>query len=185
MRYTEVRLAQAGHDAARRPRQGHGRFPGELRRLASRSRWSCRRSSRTCWSTARGGIAVGMATNIPPHNLGEVIDACIAYLDNPAITIEELIEIIPGPDFPDRRPDPRQRRHPLRLSHGPRFDPDARTRRHRGRAQGARGARHHRDSLSGEQGDDGREDRRARPREEDRRHLRYSRRVRAATACAS
>ena len=47
-----------------------------------------------------GGIAVGMATNIPPHNLGEVIDACIAYLDNPAITIEELIEIIPGPDFP-------------------------------------------------------------------------------------
>jgi DNA gyrase subunit A len=47
-----------------------------------------------------GGIAVGMATNIPPHNLGEVIDACIAYLDNPAITIDELIEIVPGPDFP-------------------------------------------------------------------------------------
>ncbi len=47
-----------------------------------------------------GGIAVGMATNIPPHNLGEVIDACIAYLDNPAIDIDELIEIVPGPDFP-------------------------------------------------------------------------------------
>jgi DNA gyrase subunit A len=47
-----------------------------------------------------GGIAVGMATNIPPHNLGEVVDACIAYLDNPAITIDELIEIVPGPDFP-------------------------------------------------------------------------------------
>jgi DNA gyrase subunit A len=47
-----------------------------------------------------GGIAVGMATNIPPHNLGEVIDACIAYLDNPAISIDELIEIVPGPDFP-------------------------------------------------------------------------------------
>jgi DNA gyrase subunit A len=47
-----------------------------------------------------GGIAVGMATNIPPHNLGEVIDACIAYLGNPAITIDELTEIIPGPDFP-------------------------------------------------------------------------------------
>jgi DNA gyrase subunit A len=47
-----------------------------------------------------GGIAVGMATNIPPHNLGEVIDACIAYLDNPAISIEELIEIVLGPDFP-------------------------------------------------------------------------------------
>ncbi|WP_417596801.1 DNA gyrase subunit A [Novosphingobium aquae] len=47
-----------------------------------------------------GGIAVGMATNIPPHNLGEVIDGCLAYIENPAITTEELIEIIPGPDFP-------------------------------------------------------------------------------------
>ena len=47
-----------------------------------------------------GGIAVGMATNIPPHNLGEVIDGCFAYMDNPAITSEELIEYIPGPDFP-------------------------------------------------------------------------------------
>ena len=47
-----------------------------------------------------GGIAVGMATNIPPHNLAEVIDACIAQLDNPAISIEELIQIVPGPDFP-------------------------------------------------------------------------------------
>ena len=47
-----------------------------------------------------GGIAVGMATNIPPHNPGEVIDACMAYLDNPAITIDELMEIVPGPDFP-------------------------------------------------------------------------------------
>ena len=47
-----------------------------------------------------GGIAVGMATNIPPHNLSEVCDACIAYLDNPAIEIDELIEIVPGPDFP-------------------------------------------------------------------------------------
>ena len=47
-----------------------------------------------------GGIAVGMATNIPPHNLGEVIDGCLAFIDNPAITTEELFEIIPGPDFP-------------------------------------------------------------------------------------
>jgi DNA gyrase subunit A len=47
-----------------------------------------------------GGIAVGMATNIPPHNLGEVIDGCLAFMDNPAITTEELIEYIPGPDFP-------------------------------------------------------------------------------------
>ncbi|MGY8637958.1 DNA gyrase subunit A [Bradyrhizobium sp. 14AA] len=47
-----------------------------------------------------GGIAVGMATNIPPHNLGEVIDACVALIDNPALTIDELINIVPGPDFP-------------------------------------------------------------------------------------
>ena len=46
------------------------------------------------------GIAVGMATNIPPHNLGEVIDGCIAYIDNPDITTEELMQHIKGPDFP-------------------------------------------------------------------------------------
>src|SRR5215213_9077543 len=47
-----------------------------------------------------GGIAVGMATNIPPHNLGEVIDGCVAYIENPDLSTEDLIEIIPGPDFP-------------------------------------------------------------------------------------
>ena len=47
-----------------------------------------------------GGIAVGMATNIPPHNLGEVIDACTALIDNPALTIDEVMNFIPGPDFP-------------------------------------------------------------------------------------
>ncbi len=47
-----------------------------------------------------GGIAVGMATNIPPHNLGEVIDACMALIDDPALGIDDLIKIIPGPDFP-------------------------------------------------------------------------------------
>ncbi len=47
-----------------------------------------------------GGIAVGMATNIPPHNLGEVVDACVAMIADPALSIEDLINIIPGPDFP-------------------------------------------------------------------------------------
>ena len=47
-----------------------------------------------------GGIAVGMATNIPPHNLGEVITACLAMIDNPSISLEQLLEIVPGPDFP-------------------------------------------------------------------------------------
>ncbi len=46
------------------------------------------------------GIAVGMATNIPPHNLGEVINGCIAYIDNPDITVSQLMEFIKGPDFP-------------------------------------------------------------------------------------
>ena len=46
------------------------------------------------------GIAVGMATNIPPHNLGEVIDGCIAYIDNPDISVSQLMEYIKGPDFP-------------------------------------------------------------------------------------
>ena len=46
------------------------------------------------------GIAVGMATNIPPHNLTEVVNACIALIENPTLTIDELMQYIPGPDFP-------------------------------------------------------------------------------------
>jgi DNA gyrase subunit A len=99
MRYTEARLARAAnylmedldkdtvdfqpnYDASERePQVLPARFPNLL-------------------VNGAGGIAVGMATNIPPHNLGEVVDACIAYIDNGAITIDELIEIVPGPDFP-------------------------------------------------------------------------------------
>ncbi len=47
-----------------------------------------------------GGIAVGMATNVPPHNLGEVVDACVALIDDPTTPLERLLEIVPGPDFP-------------------------------------------------------------------------------------
>jgi DNA gyrase subunit A len=47
-----------------------------------------------------GGIAVGMATNIPPHNLGEIVDACVALIDNPDIAQDDLLDIVPGPDFP-------------------------------------------------------------------------------------
>ena len=99
MRYTEVRLArvasallddidkdtvnfQPNYDASERePQVLPARFPNIL-------------------VNGAGGIAVGMATNIPPHNLGEVIAACNAYIDNPAITVDELIEIVPAPDFP-------------------------------------------------------------------------------------
>ncbi|MEE4289766.1 MAG: DNA gyrase subunit A [Erythrobacter sp.] len=99
MRYTEARLARVAntllddldkdtvdfadnYDGSRRePTVLPARFPNLL-------------------VNGAGGIAVGMATNVPPHNLGEVIDGCIAMIENPAITTEELIEFIPGPDFP-------------------------------------------------------------------------------------
>jgi DNA gyrase subunit A len=99
MRYTEARLAkvtaallddldkdtvdfQPNYDASEsEPQVLPARFPNLL-------------------VNGAGGIAVGMATNIPPHNLGEVIRACLAYIDNPGITVDELIAIIPAPDFP-------------------------------------------------------------------------------------
>ena len=69
-----------------------------------------------------GGIAVGMATNIPPHNLGEVIAACKAYIDNPAITHRRADRDRPRPRFPDRAADPRPGRRAQRLSYRPRLD---------------------------------------------------------------
>lgn len=99
MRYTEVRMARLGHElladidketvdfapnydgAEQEPQVLPARIPNLLINGSS-------------------GIAVGMATNIPPHNLDEIVNACIAILDNPAIGIDELIEIVPAPDFP-------------------------------------------------------------------------------------
>ena len=99
MRYTEARLAKVAmtlledldkdtvdftpnYDASRQePQVLPARFPNLL-------------------VNGAGGIAVGMATNIPPHNLGEVIAACKAYMDDPSITVEGLMEHIPAPDFP-------------------------------------------------------------------------------------
>jgi len=99
MRYTEVRMGQPAHalledidkdtvdfqenydGSEKEPIVLPARFPNLLVNGAS-------------------GIAVGMATNVPPHNLGEVVDACVAYLDDPSISVEQLMEIVPGPDFP-------------------------------------------------------------------------------------
>ena len=100
MRYTETRMARAAHalledidretvdfqpnydESVNEPQVLPAGFPNLL-------------------VNGAGGIAVGMATNIPPHNLGEVIDACCAVIDNPDVTIDELIEKhIPAPDFP-------------------------------------------------------------------------------------
>src|SRR6516165_1600606 len=99
MRYTEVRLAKVANslladidkdtvdfqpnydNSEREPVVLPARFPNLL-------------------ANGAGGIAIGMATNIPPHNLGEIIDACLALIDDPALGIDDLIKIIPGPDFP-------------------------------------------------------------------------------------
>ncbi len=99
MRYTEARLAKAAEtllddidkdtvdfqnnydDSAKEPSVLPARYPNLL-------------------VNGGGGIAVGMATNIPPHNLNEVVDACIAYIEDNDISIEQLNEIVPGPDFP-------------------------------------------------------------------------------------
>lgn len=99
MRYTEARLAKVAHElledidkdtvdfqdtydaSGQEPRVIPARFPNLL-------------------VNGSGGIAVGMATNIPPHNLAEVCNGAIAVIDNPAIDLTDLMEIIPGPDFP-------------------------------------------------------------------------------------
>ena len=101
MRYTEARLAKVAmtllddldkdtvdftpnYDASREePQVLPARFPNLL-------------------VNGAGGIAVGMATNIPPHNLGEVIAACKAYMDDPSITVEGLMDYVPAPDFPTK-----------------------------------------------------------------------------------
>src|ERR1700720_711909 len=98
-RYTECRLAKAAHELTadidkdtvdfqdnydateREPVVLPARFPNLL-------------------VNGAGGIAVGMATNVPPHNLGEVVEACLAYIHDPSITLDALTDIVPGPDFP-------------------------------------------------------------------------------------
>ena len=92
-----------GEDRARDARRSSTRRPSTSARTttaARRSRWSCRRKLPNLLVNGSGGIAVGMATNIPPHNLNEVVDACLHLLRNPEATIDELMEIIPAPDFP-------------------------------------------------------------------------------------
>jgi DNA gyrase subunit A len=123
-----------------------------------------------------GGIAVGMATNIPPHNLGEVIDGCLAYIENPAITIEELIEIIPGPDFPTAplilgQAGARSPTHRARLDH-PALPP-----RDRGRPRRSPLDRADLDPYPGRQVRPGRKDRRSRQGQADRGRFRHPRRI--------
>ena len=99
MRYTEIRMARIGHellaDLDKETVDFGPNYDGsENEPLVLPARIP------NLLINGSSGIAVGMATNIPPHNLNEVIDACLAMLDNPAIDIEELIKLIPAPDFP-------------------------------------------------------------------------------------
>jgi DNA gyrase subunit A len=101
MRYTEVRLARIAEEILKDIeketvafRLNYDESLEEPIVLPSRTP--------TLLINGSSGIAVGMATNIPPHNLSEVIDGIVAFIDNPDISIEELMQIIPGPDFPTR-----------------------------------------------------------------------------------
>ncbi|MBP6709819.1 MAG: DNA gyrase subunit A [Propionivibrio sp.] len=99
MRYTEVRMARIGHellaDIDKETVDFGPNYDGsEQEPLIMPARIP------NLMINGSSGIAVGMATNIPPHNLNEVVDACLALLANPEMTIDELIDIIPAPDFP-------------------------------------------------------------------------------------
>ena len=99
MRYTEIRLAKIAHellaDLDKETVDFGPNYDGsENEPLVMPSRLP------NLLINGAGGIAVGMATNIPPHNLNEVVDACLHLLKNPAASIDELMEIIPAPDFP-------------------------------------------------------------------------------------
>jgi DNA gyrase subunit A len=100
MRYTEARLARAAHSLIEDIDKDTVDFQANYDESVSEPRVLPAQYPNILVNGA-GGIAVGMATNIPPHNLGEVIDACCAVIDNPAVTIDELIDTcIQGPDFP-------------------------------------------------------------------------------------
>jgi DNA gyrase subunit A len=100
MRYTEVRLARLaeemlGDDLEKETVEWLPNYDGSLKEPAVLpSKFP------NLLVNGSSGIAVGMATNIPPHNLSEVIDATVAYARNPAISVDELIKLVPGPDFP-------------------------------------------------------------------------------------
>ncbi len=110
MRYTEARLPAIADELLVRYRQEHRRLPAELRRLDAGADKSSRGGCPNLLVNGSVGIAVGMATNIPPHNLNEICDAIDYVIDHPEATVEELMQFVTGPDFPDRRHDPRHAR---------------------------------------------------------------------------
>ncbi len=99
MRYTESRLAKPSHELLSDIDKDTVDFQDNYDSSESEPTVLPARFPNLLVNGA-GGIAVGMATNIPPHNLGEVIDACVALINNPLIELEEIMDIMPGPDFP-------------------------------------------------------------------------------------
>ncbi|WP_274629121.1 DNA gyrase subunit A [Arvimicrobium flavum] len=99
MRYTEARLTKVAHELLEDIDKDTVDFQENYDGTDSEPKVLPARYPNLLVSGS-GGIAVGMATNIPPHNLSEVVDGAIALIDNPAIDLPELMEIIPGPDFP-------------------------------------------------------------------------------------
>ncbi len=99
MRYTEVRMARIGHELLADLDKETVDF-GPNYDGSEKEPLILPAKIPNLLINGSAGIAVGMATNIPPHNLNEVVDACLALLDDPALDIEELIKIIPAPDFP-------------------------------------------------------------------------------------
>ena len=97
---TEARLARLSTELLRRHRRRHGRVRDRITTSPSRSRSFCRRAFPNLLVNGSSGIAVGMATNIPPHNLSESIGAVKAYIANPGIDLAGLMEHVKGPDFP-------------------------------------------------------------------------------------
>lgn len=99
MRYTEIRMAKLSHELLRDLDKQTVDFIENYDGSESEPSVLPTRVPNLL-ANGSSGIAVGMATNIPPHNLGEVIDACLKTIDNNDITIDELLDVIPGPDFP-------------------------------------------------------------------------------------
>ncbi|MDH3401211.1 MAG: DNA gyrase subunit A [Chromatiales bacterium] len=99
MRYTEVRMAKMAHELLADIEKETVDFVPNYDESESEPSVMPTRIPNLLVNGS-SGIAVGMATNIPPHNLGEVVDACLATIDNPDISLPELMQLIPGPDFP-------------------------------------------------------------------------------------
>ena len=156
--------ADGDRDAARH-RRGHGRLRAELRRVAATSPQVLPSRFPNLLVNGSSGIAVGMATNMPPHNLGEVVDALVAMIDDPTIDVERPDAAHQGPRLPDRRHHPRPRRDQGGVPLRPRPHRRARARPHRGAARRQDGDRRHRAPVRRQEGRRRRrdhEDRRAR-----------------------